>query len=243
MNSCPECGNSFSSLDELVKHQTTHSQNDQDNSTTQSPGPVVLLVVPDQEDDKAPNKSVTNDDITFACPNCENRFSTSDQLENHQKIHNNNDGTQPSDLIQHTEDSNPSNLSPDAPSFHVEKAPAPIETSVKIIDIEDEIMVEASKYQCAVCDQTFTSSDSVNSHFTRHTDGEAEVTVLKRLHTLENMWKLKHDEQQKELSQLKHQVHYLQNKAKAPAHPVPTNLASAPLVPSLSRLPATQRSI
>ena len=95
---------------------------------------------------------------TFLCPKCEKYFTSSEELNEHQPKHDNghsNDTIQPPVGLQVTSDqadkstdepesegnNNPSNLSPEASSFHMKSTP--IETSsVKILDANDESIVE-----------------------------------------------------------------------------------------------------
>ena len=111
---------------------------------------------------------------TFLCPKCEKYFTSSEELNEHQPKHDNghsNDTIQPPVGLQVTSDqadkstdepesegnNNPSNLSPEASSFHMKSTP--IETSsVKILDANDESIVEEVEEitvtVCCMCQNT-----------------------------------------------------------------------------------------
>ena len=102
-----------------------------------------------------------------------------------------------------------------------------VDANVIILDKED-IRTSSTNFQCAVCEELFTSSEDVNAHFESHGNSETAVHFMKELYSLKTFWQDKFDKQQQELSSVQHRLNILQKRSPPPALSSPPSQAPTP---------------
>ena len=113
---------------------------------------------------------------------------------------------------------------------------------------EIEVVEQDQPFQCAVCEKFFMDQESVTTHFESHGNAQSVISLMKRMHNLENIWLTRFNEQKLLVRSLELQVHNLQARAPTPIllppPPVPAFPSSTPETSSssVSQPPSSNRS-